>query len=205
MTLYKRREKFTKISTKTGKVFSRIPLSPNQWTVISLVPAILGLISAYYGNILAAAVLFGLTAFVDIIDGAVARAKGKVTILGAYIDTIVDRYVEFIVIVSLLFLDLPDVFLPSYAWVLILLFGSMLSTYAKSASAEKNILKKDGHGVKGGILEHPDRLILLFLIFLLSVLVPKTYVTYLLILIVILTNISALQRIYGSIKIETNV
>lgn len=72
----------------------------------------------------------------------------------------------------------------------------MMSTYAKSASAEKNIIKKEGHGIKGGILEHADRLIVLFLIFFLSLLINKIYITYLVIIMAILSNLSAFQRIY---------
>ena len=135
----------------------------------------------------------------DIIDGAVARAVGKATSLGAYIDTVTDRYVEFIVIASVFFLDLPDFYFPIYVWLFVLIFGSMLSTYVKSASAEKNIIKKDGHGIKGGILEHPDRLILLFVVFLLSI-ASKDYAAYLIIALAILSNISALQRTGKAIK-----
>ncbi len=202
MTLYKRREKFASLSIKVGKIFSKFPISPNQWTLLSLLPAILGFIAAYYGNILAAAIFFGLTAFFDIIDGAVARAVGKAANFGAYLDTVVDRYIEFIVIASVFFLDLPDFYFPIYVWLFALIFGSMLSTYVKSASAEKNIIKKDGHGIKGGILEHPDRLILLFMVFLLS-LASKNYATYLVVAIAILSNISALQRVFKALRIAT--
>jgi len=200
MTLFKHREKFNSLSVKTGRTLSKIPLSANHWTLLSLLTAFVGFLAAYYEYIPAAAVFFALTAFIDIIDGAIARARGRATKFGAYLDTIVDRYVEFIVIVSVLFLNLPEFYLPSYAWILILLFGSMLATYAKSASAEKNIAKEGGHGVKGGILEHPDRLILLFLVFLISP-ASKTYAAYLVIIIALLSNISALQRIYSALKI----
>ena len=202
MTLYKRREKFKSASIKIGMIFSRIPLSPNQWTVLSIIPAILGFLAVYYGHIGLGVVLFALTSFVDIIDGSVARVIGRVTNLGAYLDTIIDRYIEGIMILAILFIGLPNFYLPIHVWLLFLLFGSMMSTYAKSASAEKNIFKEEsGHGVKGGILEHTDRLVLLFLVFLLSIFVDKAYVTYLVVLMTILSNVSAIQRIYSAYKI----
>lgn len=206
MTLYKKREKFSSLSVHAGRIFGRLPLTPNQWTILSLAPAILGLIAAFYGSFLLAAVFFGLTAVFDIIDGAVARAKAKASDFGAYLDTIIDRYVEFIIIISIFFLNLPSFFLPIGVWIIILIFGSMLSTYAKSASAEKNLVRNQGgHGIKGGLLEHPDRLILLFLIFLLSAsLASRPYASYVLMLMAVLVNISALQRIGGALAAQNH-
>ncbi len=43
MALYKRRDRFSKLSVKIGIVFSKIPLSANQWTVLSLVPVFVAL------------------------------------------------------------------------------------------------------------------------------------------------------------------
>jgi len=203
--LYKNRQKFSSLSIKIGMIFSKIPLSPNQWTLLSLIPAVLGMVSVYYNHVGAGIVLFAVTAFVDIIDGSVARVIGSVTSLGAYLDTVVDRYIEAIMILSILFLNLPSFYVPAYAWILALLFGSMMSTYAKSASAEKDIVKeKGGHGVKGGILEHTDRLVLLFVVFLLSVAVDRIYVIYLVAIMTVLSNISALQRIYSAYSIARN-
>ncbi len=195
MTIYKRRKKFDSLSIRVGMIFSRVPLSPNQWTIVTFIPALFGFTSAYYGNIYAAVVLFAITAFIDIIDGSVARVSGRVTRLGAFLDTIVDRYIEFIMIAAILFLNLPNFYFPIYIWLLLLLFGSMMSTYAKSASAEKNISKENVCGIRGGILEHSDRMILLFLVFLLAVLIDGMYVTYLVVLMAVLSNISAFQRI----------
>ncbi len=37
--IYKHREIFNRLSIKTGMVFGKISLTPNQWTIISLLPA----------------------------------------------------------------------------------------------------------------------------------------------------------------------
>ncbi|MCX6816198.1 MAG: CDP-alcohol phosphatidyltransferase family protein, partial [Candidatus Aenigmarchaeota archaeon] len=186
--LYKNRQKFNSLSIKVGMIFCKIPLSPNQWTILSLIPAVLGLLATYYGNISAAIILFAITPFIDIIDGSVARVMGRVTKLGAYLDTVIDRYIEAIMIVSVMLLGLPDFYLPIQFWIIALLFGSLMSTYAKAASAEKKIVQEiEGHGIKGGILEHTDRVILLFVIFLLSLFVGKIYLTYIVIAMAILT------------------
>jgi phosphatidylglycerophosphate synthase len=100
----------------------------------------------------------------DIIDGAVARYSNQVSKKGAYLDTIVDRYVEFLIILGLLLAHLPHVILPSDVWILIFLFGAMMTTYVKAAAAEKGLSSI----VKGGVLERAERLLLIFVGLLLA-------------------------------------
>ena len=101
--LYENREKFKKLSIKIGMIFSKIPLSPNQWTIFSLLPAVIAALYLASNEFLIAAGLFALAAFIDLIDGSVARVLGRTTRFGAYLDTITDRYVEFILIFGLFF------------------------------------------------------------------------------------------------------
>ena len=65
----------------------------------------------------------------DALDGAVARAGGRVTKLGAYLDAMCDRYVEGMVAVA--------VAVVTGYWVLLMLLltGSMLVSYAKARAA----------------------------------------------------------------------
>jgi len=193
--LYTARERFEKLSVKTGIVFSKLPLSPNQWTVISLIPAIA---SAYFlagSEFLIAAGFFILAGFLDLVDGSVARVTGKVSRFGAYLDTVVDRYVEALIVLALLFVALPDpgFFVPISAWVFIYFFGSIMTTYVKAAAKEKEIVK-EGIELKGGVLERAERLIVLFAGIVLAAFNPA-YLSITIILLAVLANISALQRI----------
>ncbi len=196
MTLYKRRYAFQDLSIKIGIVFSRLGLSPNQWTLLSIIPVLVALHFLYYSNFLVAAALFLISAFLDLVDGSVARVTGRVTVLGAYLDTITDRYIEFIIIVGLLLARLPDIYLPVSVWILIYLFGAMMTTYAKAAAKEKDIFKRE---VNGGLLERAERLIILFVGILLAVF-NTIYLTYIIILLAVLTNMSALQRIWKVVR-----
>jgi len=194
MTLYEGRDKFKGLSVKIGMLFSKIPLSANQWTIISLVPAVIALYFLVKEQFLAAGVLFIASAFLDLVDGAVARVTGTVSKFGAYLDTIVDRYVEAIIIFGLLFASLPEFVIPIYAWVLLYLFGGMMTTYAKAAAKEKEIIT-EGKELKGGLLERAERLIILFIGILLAAFNPL-FLTYVVALLAVLTNLSALQRIW---------
>ena len=192
--LYKNREMFYELSTKIGKSLSKIPLSPNQWTIFSLAPAIIAVYFFANQNFLIAGGLFILAGFLDMVDGAVARVTGKTSVFGAYLDTIVDRYVEAIIAFGLLFAGLPAFVIPADAWIFLYLFGGMMTTYAKAAAKEKEIIPK-GTELKGGILERAERLILLFAGIIAASFNP-IYLTYAIAMLAIFTNISPLQRIW---------
>ena len=143
-------------------------------------------------NFLLAAVFFIVSSFFDLIDGSVARVMGMVTKKGAYLDTIVDRYVEVLIIAGLFFCSLPDFMLPVGFWLLAYLFGSTMTSYAKAAAKEKELVEKE---IKGGLLERAERLILLFIGVLLASL-STVYLTYIIVVLAILSNVTALQRIW---------
>ncbi len=182
-----RRENFGWLSVKAGILFSRLPIGPNAWTLLSLVPAFLAFVFLVSRNFMLAAIFFAIAAFADVIDGAVARVTGRVTRKGAYLDTIVDRYVEFLVMFGLLFV------LPIF-WVGLSIFGSMITTYSKAAAAEK--LETE---VKAGILGRVERLLLLLLI-VLAINFSTKIALYPLVMLAVLSNVSAMQRILTALK-----
>lgn len=182
-----RRENFEWLGVKVGLLFSRIPIGPNAWTLLSLVPAFLAFVFLVSRNFMLAAVFFAIAAFADVIDGAVARVTGRVTRKGAYLDTIVDRYVEFLVMFGLLFV------LPIF-WVGLSIFGSMITTYSKAAAAEK--LETE---VRAGILGRVERLLLLLLI-VLAINFSTKIALYPLVALAVFSNVSAMQRILTALK-----
>lgn len=195
--LYKKRDYFDKLSKRIGIAFSRFPLSPNQWTFLGL---LLILITFYFlikNEFIIASTFFAFTAFIDVIDGAVAKVKGKVSVLGTYLDTIIDRYVEFVIIFGLFFVEYPYFIFSANIWLFILLFGSLMTSYSISAAHEEGI---DERKLRGGILERAERMIFLFLIILLSKF-SRTYALYLIVIMAILANITVLQRIWIAIRI----
>ena len=192
MTLYRFRDRFLGFSVRVGTAFSKLGLSPNQWTVISLIPALLAVYFLVNQSFVAAALLFLFSAFLDLVDGSVARVTGRETLLGAYLDAIVDRYVEAIVIFGLLFSALPGFYLASESWVALYLFGTMMAIYSKAAAMEKGVVERE---MRGGLLERPERLIILF-IGILAATANPVYLTYVVALLALLTNITALQRIF---------
>ncbi len=189
--LYKKRAKFNNLLIKIGILFSRIGLTPNQWTAISIIPAIVALYFLVNSEFILAATFFIISAFLDLVDGSVARVTGKASNLGAYFDTVVDRYVEGIIVFGLLFVGLPAFFIDGNVWLFLYFFGGMMTTYVKAAAKEKNLTQDE---IKGGLLERAERLIILFIGILLAA-YNIVFLTYVIVLLAVLTNISAIQRL----------
>jgi len=132
------RDLFKKVEKIVGKIFSSLPITPNQYSLISIIFALISFYFLIKHNLILAIPFFLIASFLDFVDGAVARYKGISTKVGAYLDTICDRYVEGFLLFGMLFLPLPKILLPGYAWVFLILFGSLLTTYAKRPLKKKN-------------------------------------------------------------------
>lgn len=196
MTVGKHRQKFAKISVKIGLIFSKLGFSANQWTVLTVLPAAVSFYFLINKDFMLAALFFIIAGFLDMVDGAVARVTGTVSKLGAYLDTIIDRYVEFLIIAGIIFAGLPSVLFRIEFWIAAYVFGSLMTTYSKASAKEKDIMEKE---LKGGLIERAERLILLFFGLLLAS-QNLIYLSYVIVVLAVLTNISALQRIFIAVK-----
>lgn len=168
-----------KFSIKIGMVFARLPLTPNMWTMISLVPALIGLYFLLQQNVLYGLVFFVLAAIMDAIDGGVARVRGQVTNYGAYLDGMMDRFVEAALLFGLMFVGYPDWIIPGWMWLaLMLFFGTTMTTLSVAYAHHKNVIGDPQSLRKIRIvLERPARTILIFLS-MLSLSANPLYATY---------------------------
>ena len=194
--LEEKRENFKRISEATGNFFSKLKISPNQYTAASLIFVVISFFFLIKLDFLSALIFFFLAAVLDFIDGAVARFTQRETKKGAYLDTVADRYVEGIILLGFLFLPLADFFLPPSIWIFLCLFGSLITTYAKAAAGEKNLLQEK---IKSGLAGRAERIILIILALLLGI-VNFSWTIYPLIALAFFSNITAFQRIYLSLR-----
>ena len=84
-----------------ARAFGRLGLSPNQLTLIGFGIAILAGIAAGRQAWLAAGLLVVFGGVFDLFDGALARFAGKVSKLGAFYDSVFDRWGEGVVYVGI--------------------------------------------------------------------------------------------------------
>jgi phosphatidylglycerophosphate synthase len=138
-----KREWFKPQERFIGRTLGKLPITPNQWTFLSIVFALIGLCFVVNFNFFLALLFFLISGVLDFVDGSVARAKNMASKTGAYIDTIVDRYVEGIMFMSLLFVSLPVIMVPASVWICLSIFGSIVTTYAKAAAKEKVSITPD--------------------------------------------------------------
>lgn len=189
--IYKNRRFFDNLSKRLGKYLSKLHITANQWTLSSLLIVAITFYFIVNRDFLVATVLLAITASIDMLDGAVARATKTASKFGAYLDTVIDRIIEFMVIFGFLMVGYPDFIVSANIWLFLLLFSCVMITYNKSAASEKRLVRNEMKG--GGLLEHPDRMLLFVIIVLLSNF-SLYYASVLIAIMTILTITTAAQR-----------
>lgn len=184
------------MTEKSNRYFSLVKISPNIFTLFSFVSAFFSFIFLVKNNLILATIFFTLAALLDWLDGKIARATKRVTKIGAYLDTIIDRYVEGVVLLGFLFLPLPRFVFPASIWIFLALFGGLITTYSKAARKEKGLSEKK---VRFSLAGRGERVILIALSMALGIF-NLSLTTFLIFVLAIISNLSALQRIYLTIK-----
>jgi phosphatidylglycerophosphate synthase len=194
--LEEKREKFKKIEEEIGRIFSKLGPSPNQYTLNSIAFGIFCFVSLVLKNFVLALIFFLISAILDFVDGAVARYSGKVTKAGAYLDTISDRFVEGLIFLGFLSLPLPKFIIEAKYWIFLAFFGSLMTTYAKAAAKEKELVAQE---LKKGFFGRGERMILLSITFFLGIF-NQNLMIYPISLLAIFSNLTAIQRIILALK-----
>jgi archaetidylinositol phosphate synthase len=171
-----------------GGFFAKSGISPNTITLIGLLASAAAAGAFAYGNLVYALVLLGLTSFFDILDGAVAKATGKVTKFGGFIDSMTDRYAD-----ALILIGIAMYLKEHYVLIMVVIAGSILVSYSR-ARAETIIDKCDV-----GLAERAERLVVLMLATLLAIMGVKLFYEALVFLAVI-THLTVLQRVLHTWK-----
>lgn len=82
------------LADPVARWFGRLGLTPNHLTFIGFAIAVVAAVAAAYGAWLAAGLLVIGGGVFDLFDGTLARATGRVTKLGAFYDSVFDRWGE---------------------------------------------------------------------------------------------------------------
>lgn len=153
------------IEKKVTQFAGNIPLSPNTVTLLGIIPSLLFVYFLHAGNYPAALFVY-IGNFLDFIDGAIARSQGKTSKFGGFLDSVVDRGVDCILISAFGFAGIVrwEIIIP-------LLIVSFLISYARS----RGELASGGTVIFNvGIVERTERLIAVYIGLLLWLAVPGT-------------------------------
>ncbi|MCS7121782.1 MAG: archaetidylinositol phosphate synthase [Archaeoglobaceae archaeon] len=166
-----------------GKFLASKGVKPNQITLIGFVFGLFAAFAVYKNQLILGAAFILLNGFFDILDGVIARSGNMITKFGAYLDSVLDRYADIAIKVSLGFAGVD--------WIVIAftLSGALMVSYTR-ARAEKFI---DECSV--GLAERGERLIILTAGLLTG------YVQLSTIVVGILSHITAIQRILFTRKV----
>ena len=138
----------------TGRAFARLNPSPTSWTMVGVALAVLSGLSYGRGarsfELLGGVFLLSSGAF-DIVDGAVARATGRVSVQGGFLDSTFDRVAELVVFIGIAAGRFADPI-----WCVMAVGLSLLVSYAR---AKGDSLGIDLAGV--GIGERSERILVL--------------------------------------------
>jgi CDP-diacylglycerol--glycerol-3-phosphate 3-phosphatidyltransferase len=167
----------------------RLGLTPNALTVIgSLLTASVGLLVAQ-GWFLAAGVCLWLFSATDTLDGALARATNRVSVFGAFLDSVCDRYAEAAVFFGLVWWYQSEGSTLGVVLAYLALVGSLMVSYARA--------RAEGVGLQAaevGWFQRPERIVLLGLGFMAAAIYAPALLVVLAALVV-LTTVTVLQRV----------
>jgi phosphatidylglycerophosphate synthase len=95
------RQRVRGLATPIAVAFGRVGLTPNHLTLIGFAIAVVAAVAADQQAWIAAAVLLIVGGVFDLFDGALARATGKASRVGAFMDSVFDRAGEAAVYVGI--------------------------------------------------------------------------------------------------------
>jgi CDP-diacylglycerol---glycerol-3-phosphate 3-phosphatidyltransferase len=171
-----------------GESLHRARVNPDALTVLGLAFSVATALLIATGRPGLAVAGIVLTGVPDILDGTVARHSGRAGPRGAFLDSVVDRVSDAVLLGGVAwFLASESPYLPVLAFAALAL--SMLISYERA--------KGEGLGfsAKGGILERAERLVLLAFGLAFDVLVPVLWV------MVVLGAVTAVHR-FGKVLLQ---
>ncbi len=95
------RSRIRHVGEPVALFFGRIGLTPNALTLLGFLITVAGAALAAVGLWLAAGIVVFLGGVFDMFDGALARATGRASKLGAFLDSVFDRWGEAVVYVGI--------------------------------------------------------------------------------------------------------
>lgn len=148
-----RRQFYEEKTLQIGKVMARSGLTPNQLTILSLIPAVISGYFYFTNHELLGALFLLFTLAFDVFDGSVARALDKKTDFGEVLDPSIDRLCEIIILFGIMLSELAE------SWAAYFCFtGMVMASYIRAKIETKGI-----PAASIGLMERMQKMTLLLL------------------------------------------
>lgn len=149
---------FVRLVDPTADFLVRRGVSPNAITTAGTAAAALAGVVYALGNIRTAGFILSATAFLDVMDGQVARRSGRSTTFGAFYDSSLDRVADGALMGGLTVFYATSVAYGSVSMMVVALvglIGTFLISYTRARAESLGI------DAKVGVMQRPERIVLL--------------------------------------------
>lgn len=179
---------FGKVLSALVRLLTLSGIHPNVLTLIGLVVNGAAAWILARGEFLYGGLIILSAAVFDLTDGAVARSANKVTRFGAFLDSVMDRYSDLILLTGLL---VHYARIERFSYIVltaVVMTGTVLVSYSRARA--ENLIPQ----CKVGFMERPERIVLLIIGALFNRMAPVLWV------MAVLSNLTVIHRIVHTWK-----
>ncbi len=177
-----------KVSEPLARLLARTRLTPNQTSWGAFGIAFLSFVSFIFGQNIIGGLLVQLSSIVDGVDGSLARLKGMSSAFGSFLDSVLDRYADILIVLGLTLWSLSHETYPGI-WLVgfLAITGTICVSYTRA-----RIGPEHRHIFDNGLKSLASRDIRLFLI-MIGGITGQAY--FCLIALTVLTNLVVWYRL----------
>ena len=172
------------VADPVARLLLRAHVRPNQLTVMGLGVSIVAAHAFSQGRFRVAAGLLTVAGLLDFFDGSLARLAGRESAFGAFLDSVVDRYSDLVVLLGIVFYFERADQSGGVFFTMATLVGTIMVSYTRARA------QSIGMRCEIGLMERPERMIVLIAGGLFHWLLPA------LVVLALLTNFTAFHRIW---------
>ena len=177
------KEQVARVSDPIARALLGVRVRPNQLTVLGLSCSVVSAAAFAGGRGRLGGLFLILAGALDILDGALARVSGQDSPFGAFLDSVLDRYSDLLVLSGIVLLFMRVAGVTEVAAALAAVIGSVMVSYTRARA------ESVGVECRVGLMERGERLLVLIVGALLDLLVPAVWV------VAVGANLTAVHRI----------
>lgn len=177
------RVRFKGLLDPAGAFLNKLGLTPNMMTLIGLAGQLGAAVLLAFGEFRWGGLVVLIMAPIDALDGTMARLSGKTSRFGGFLDSVVDRYSELVLLGGLMVFYIQQGQWLPVVLVYVAAAGSIMVSYTKARGESL------GFKVNVGLLTRVERYIVIIPCLLLNIPLVALWI------LAIFTNFTALQRI----------
>jgi CDP-diacylglycerol--glycerol-3-phosphate 3-phosphatidyltransferase len=173
-----------RVADPVARLLVRARVRPNQLTILGLGVSVVAAYTFAHGRLRVGAALLAVAGLFDFFDGSLARLANRVSAFGAFLDSVVDRYSDLVVLLGIgLYYERAGE-TGGVFFTMATLIGTIMVSYTKARA------QSIGVACEIGLMERPERIIVLIAGGIFHLLFPA------MIALAVLTNLTALHRIF---------